>query len=207
MIRRLAALALLLVVPAARAGGRGTWVDAFVARYQPNARPRSLDAGRCAAVLSRARSLVNPSIRYDPAYVAIGYPGGDVPRDTGVCADVIVRAFRAAGLDLQSLIHDDARASYPPLWDLRRPDPNIDHRRVPNLMTYFARHGAVLPLADDFQPCDVVAFDLGGGVTHIGLLSDRRLASGRLAVIHHIGGHPTEEDVLSSFRRIGHFAF
>jgi uncharacterized protein YijF (DUF1287 family) len=172
---------------------------------------RALTPAHCAAVIEKARALVTPTIRYDPSYVGIAFPNGDVPATSGVCADVIVRAFRGDGRDLQALVNSDMRsdfARYPAIWGMRKPDTNIDHRRVPNLMNWFARHGIVLPLSQkgsDYLPCDIVAWDLGNGVTHIGLVSDRVL-NGKPAMIHHIGGHPTEEDVLFSWRMIGHFA-
>lgn len=191
---------------------RAAWAGEFVAGYKTNARERSLPPAQCARVIDKARALVSPSIHYESAYSKIGFPNGDVPEDRGVCADVLVRAFRADGRDLQALLNQDMRRAfetYPSLWALSGPDPNIDHRRVPNLMTWFTRNGAVLPMtanAADFQPCDVVAWDLGIGVTHIGLVSDRTIG-GNPAIIHHIGGHPTEEDVVFKFRMIGHFAF
>jgi uncharacterized protein YijF (DUF1287 family) len=191
---------------------RAAWVDRFVAEYKPNGRARSLAPASCTAVIARARSLVTPAIRYDPSYVGMTFPDGDVPPDRGVCADVIVRAFRSDHRDLQALVNRDMRqdfARYPHIWGLGGPDTNIDHRRVPNLMTWFTRHGAVLPLSrnpGDYQPCDIVAWDLGNGVTHIGLVSDR-VTGGEPALIHHIGGHPEEENVLLAWRLIGHFAF
>jgi uncharacterized protein YijF (DUF1287 family) len=165
---------------------------------------RTLAAGQCAQVLAAARAMVGAPIEYDAAYARIGYPQGDVPANKGVCADVVVRSFRAAGIDLQRLVHEDMQRSfrdYPQRWGLKRPDANIDHRRVPNLMKWFARNRTTLPLDADFQPCDVVAWDLGGGVTHIGIVSGPR------SIVHHIGGRPAEEDVLRSWTIIGHFAY
>src|SRR5437868_5888259 len=130
---------------------------------------------QCAAVLAKARAMVGEP-DYDPKYVRIGYPQGDVPSGKGVCADVLVRSFRAASLDLQELVHEDISSNFtdfPQLWQLRKPDANIDHRRVPNLMTWFARNRVALPLDRDFQACDVVAWDLGGGVTHVGIVTER----------------------------------
>jgi uncharacterized protein YijF (DUF1287 family) len=180
------------------------WVDSFVARYHQTLRPRKLTAAQCTAVLSRAREMVDAPIEYDPSYFHLAYPGGDVPANKGVCADVIVRAFRAADIDLQKAVRRDMAdhfQAYPQLWGQPGPDKNIDHRRVPNLMTWFARNRASLPLEADFQPCDVVAWDLGGGVTHIGLVTEKR------TIVHHIGGRPAEEDVLRAWRIIGHFAY
>jgi uncharacterized protein len=196
MASRLAAVILIAAVP--------IWVERFVGHYHPNGRSRSLDTSGCAKAIAKARTLSGADIAYDPAYARIAYPGGDVPATTGVCADVIVRSFRAAGIDLQRLVHEDMEgrfSAYPQLWGLRKPDPNIDHRRVPNLMTYLGSKAAALPLEGDFRPCDIVAWDLGRGVTHIGLVTERG------TIIHHIGGRPAEEDVLHAFRIIGHFAF
>lgn len=191
----IAFLVLLAGVPA--------WVDAFVAHYRPNGRARSLEPLRCEVVLAKARSLVGGP-DYDASYVRISYPAGDVPAGKGVCADVIIRSHRAAGIDLQQRVHEDISSNFkafPQLWRLRKPDSNIDHRRVPNLMTWFVRNRASLPLDRDFEPCDVVAWDLGGGVTHIGIVTERG------TIVHHISGKPAEEDVLRAWRIIGHFAF
>jgi uncharacterized protein YijF (DUF1287 family) len=165
---------------------------------------RTLPPAQCVKVLAAARAMVGAPIEYDPSYEKIPYPGGDVPKGKGVCADVIVRSFRAAGIDLQQLVHEDMRrdfGSYPHRWGLQQPDANIDHRRVPNLMKWFARNRATLPPDADFQPCDVVAWDLGGGTTHIGIVTDKA------TIVHHIGGRPSEEDVLHSWTIIGHFAY
>jgi uncharacterized protein YijF (DUF1287 family) len=174
---------------------------------------RSLTAEPCRQVLQTARKLVKVTRTYDPSYVGLTYPGGDVPAAQGVCSDVVIRSFRAAGKDLQQLVHEDMRgsfANYPPLWGLERPDPNIDHRRVPNLMVWFERNACSLPRSRDanlFEACDVVAWDLGNGLTHIGLVSDRTSDQGIRLVIHHLGKQPLEEDVLFRWRIIGHYAF
>ncbi len=164
-------------------------------------------------VVTAARAQVGVTVTYDPAYVRIGYPRGDVPVDRGVCADVIVRAFRAAGVDLQQLVHQDMAAhfsDYPHAWGLRRPDSNIDHRRVPNLETFFRRRGMALPIttqATDYRTGDVVSWRLPNGLAHIGLVSDQVAAdgSGRPLVIHNIGAGTQEEDVLFAWRIVGHF--
>lgn len=151
---------------------------------------------------------------YDPAYVRIPYPGGDVPRERGVCTDVIIRAFRAAGVDLQVEVHRDMAANfsaYPKRWGLSQPDRNIDHRRVPNLMTFFQRQGKALRMGSSpggFQPGDVVAWDLGGGVLHIGVVSDVRSEDGqRYQVVHNLGSGAKLEDVLFGWRIIGHYRY
>ncbi|HMK68313.1 MAG TPA: DUF1287 domain-containing protein [Stellaceae bacterium] len=151
---------------------------------------------------------------YDPAYVRIAYPNGDPPRDRGVCSDVIVRAFRAAGVDLQKEIHEDmlrSFAAYPHRWGLAAPDANIDHRRVPNLMTFFTRQGKSLPVSarrEDYAPGDVVAWDLGGGLLHVGLVSDAPAAGGAgYAIVHNIGAGAQLEDVLLNWKIIGHYRY
>ncbi len=158
-----------------------------------------------ASILSDAAlEQTKHAVRYDPAYVKLSYPGGDVPKDRGVCTDVVVRAFREAGVDLQVAVHEDLKSRG------RVPDANIDHRRVPNLMAYFARHGAMLPITDkaaDYEAGDVVAWDLGGGVNHIGLVVDRPGRGGRLMIVHNIGAGPKLEDVLFEWRVIGHFRY
>ena len=150
---------------------------------------------------------------YDPAYVRIAYPDGDPPRDRGVCSDVIVRAFRAAGVDLQKEVHEDMLrnfAAYPHRWGLGAPDSNIDHRRVPNLMTFFARRGKSLPASarrEDYRPGDVVAWDLGG-LLHVGLVSDVPASeSGGYAIVHNIGAGARLEDVLLNWKIIGHYRY
>jgi uncharacterized protein YijF (DUF1287 family) len=152
--------------------------------------------------------------RYDPSYVKIDYPGGDVPLDRGVCSDVLIRAFRKAGIDLQKEVHQDMRgdfAAYPRRWGLARPDPNIDHRRVPNLMTFFKRRGKALAASsrkEDYLPGDIVAWDLGNGLTHIGLVTDLPSeATGAFKIVHNIGAGVRVEDVLFSWQIIGHYRY
>jgi uncharacterized protein YijF (DUF1287 family) len=159
----------------------------------------------------KAREQIGVTTAYDPAYRKIGYPGGDVPIQSGVCSDVVVRAFRGLNIDLQKEVHEDmaqAFDQYPRKWGLKHPDANIDHRRVPNLMTCFERKGWSVPSsrqAADFHAGDVVAWDLGGGVTHIGIVSDRRSAPGTPLVIHNIGRGAQEEDILFAYKIIGHY--
>ena len=151
---------------------------------------------------------------YDPSYVALDYPGGDVPEKTGVCSDVVVRAFRKAGIDLQKEIHEDmkaARSDYSTKWGAINPDPNIDHRRVLNLMTYFTRKGKWLPLttgAADYQPGDVVAWELTNGIDHIGIVTNILSGSGdRYLIVHNIGAGTRIEDVLFAWTIKGHYRF
>ncbi len=165
-----------------------------------------------AAAIERTQHYV----RYDPAYVRIPYPGGDVPADTGVCTDEVIRSYRALGIDLQEEVHEDIIRN-PATYPLRsysitaKPDTNIDHRRVPNLMVFFRRNGETLPMtnhAEDYGPGDIVAWDLGGGVLHIGIVVDRTAPqSGRYMVVHNIGAGPQMEDVLFNWKIIGHYRY
>ena len=154
------------------------------------------------------------TVSYDPSYVRLDYPGGDVPLESGVCSDVIVRAFRKVGVDLQREVHEDMRANfsvYPKKWGLARPDPNIDHRRVPNLMTFFERRGkaqAISARAEDYLPGDVVAWDLSGGVLHIGIVTNNWSdATRNYLIVHNIGSGARVENVLFSWRIIGHYRY
>lgn len=165
-------------------------------------------------MLQGAIAQAGVTVSYDPAYVKLTYPGGDVPEDTGVCSDVVVRAFRKAGVDLQKEIHDDmkaARSDYPTRWGANDPDPNIDHRRVLNLMAYFRRQGKSLPIsyeATDYRPGDVVAWELSGGFDHIGIVTNMRLDSKeRYLIVHNISAGTRVEDVLFDWKIKGHYRF
>jgi uncharacterized protein YijF (DUF1287 family) len=155
------------------------------------------------------------SVRYVSAYVHIPYPGGDVPADTGVCTDEIIRSYRAVSVDLQKEVHEDMLqnfAAYPNKrrWLLAHPDANIDHRRVPNLMVFFQRKGASLPItsrAGDYAPGDLVTWDLGGNVPHIGIVVDQKARSGRYMIVHNIGEGPKMEDVLFNWKITGHYRY
>jgi uncharacterized protein len=156
------------------------------------------------------------AVRYDPAYVRIPYPGGDVPADTGVCTDEIIRAYRAVGIDLQKEVHEDMEqnfSSYPRKWRWLsgHPDASIDHRRVPNLMVFFSRKGEALAIterADDYSPGDLVTWDLGGNVPHIGIVVDQKSpTSGRYMIVHNIGRGPKIEDVLFNWKITGHYRY
>ncbi|TBU86202.1 DUF1287 domain-containing protein [Phytopseudomonas dryadis] len=164
-------------------------------------------------LVSAAREQVGVTLSYDPQYRRLAYPGGDVPLETGVCTDVVIRALRQQGLDLQKAVHEDMTANfarYPRHWGLTRPDRNIDHRRVPNLMTWFARQGlAVQSSAEggDYRPGDIVIWNLGRGLTHIGIVSDRHGADGEPLILHNIGAGTREEAILLRFPIIGHYRF
>ncbi len=163
-------------------------------------------------LLKAAISQVGVTTTYDSTYVRLAYPGGDVPIDRGVCADVVIRAMRAAGVDLQVEVHRDMAAhfsAYPALWRLKRTDPNIDHRRVPNLEAWLFRHGKSVPAstdAADYQPGDFVSWRLDGGLPHIGIVADLRSADGaRPLIIHNIGVGTRIEDVLFAWTISGHY--
>lgn len=165
-------------------------------------------------LLASAIEQTKVTTGYDPAYVSIEYPGGDVPLETGVCSDVLVRAFRHAGIDLQKEVHEDMRASfgaYPRRWGLSKPDTNIDHRRVLNLMTFFERKGKALTLTTerkDYLPGDLVAWDLGGGIPHIGIVSSLTTESDKhFLIIHNIGAGARAEDVLFKWKITGHYRY
>lgn len=165
-------------------------------------------------LVTAAREQTTTRVTYDGAYTRIAYPMGDVPADRGVCTDVVIRAYRAIGLDLQVLVHEDMRAhfgAYPSHWGLRRPDRNIDHRRVPNLQKFLQRAGASLPpttARTAFRPGDLVTWMLPGNLPHIGIVSDRRTPDGaRPLVIHNIGAGPVEDDSLRAYPITGHFRY
>lgn len=161
-----------------------------------------------------ALDLTKQEVEYDPTYYALKYPGGDVPADRGVCTDVIIRAYRKLGIDLQKDVHEDMRAHfnlYPKIWGLKKTDKNIDHRRVPNLMVLFSRHGKTKAITDnpkDYVPGDIVCWNLGGNTTHIGLVVDKKSADGkRYMIVHNIGDGQVLEDCLFELKIIGHYQY
>jgi len=167
-------------------------------------------------LVAAAIERTHHTVRYDPAYVRIPYPGGDVPSNTGVCTDEIIRAYRAVGVDLQKDVHEDMEqnmSAYPRNWRWLswRPDPNIDHRRVPSPMVFFSRKGESLKisnLAEDYAPGDLVTWDPGGNVPHIGILVDQKsLFTRRYLIVHNIGEGPRMEDVLFSWKITGHYRY
>lgn len=158
--------------------------------------------------------LTKDKVTYDPSYFSIPYPNGDVPKDKGVCTDVVIRAYRKLGIDLQKEVHEDMKANfdkYPKNWGLKKTDKNIDHRRVPNLMTFFSRKGTVLlksTKALDYKPGDIVCWNLGGAITHIGIVSAVKSSDGkRYQIIHNIGAGQVLEDCLFDFTIIGHYRY
>ncbi len=159
-----------------------------------------------------ARDQVGVTVTYDPGYAPLAFPGGDIPRDRGVCTDVVIRALRDGwGIDLQLVVNRDMKAdfaAYPALWGLTTTDRNIDHRRVPNLATLFARVGAEVPLEEGptpYLPGDIVTWTLPGNLDHIGIVSDRRAADGTPLILHNIGRGAQEEDILFAYPMTGHY--
>lgn len=161
-----------------------------------------------------AVELTKARVIYDPNYYSLDYPNGDLPADRGVCTDVVVRAYRKLGIDLQKEVHEDMKANfnlYPKNWGLTKPDRNIDHRRVPNLMVYFSRYGRVKAITtnpEDYQPGDIVVWDLGGGTTHIGIVIDKKSNDGkRNLIVHNIGNGQEISDCLFEYIILGHYQY
>jgi len=186
-------------------------------RAQPQTAAGSLTAREefLRKLVAAAIERTHHHVRYDPAYVRIPYPNGDVSADTGVCTDEVIRSYRAVGVDLQKEVHEDMvgnYSAYPHKWNwlLRHPDSNIDHRRVPNLMVFFQRRGEVLPTLTngaDYHPGDLVTWDLGGNVPHIGIVVDQEGSDGRHMIVHNIGQGPRMEDVLFHWKITGHYRY
>ncbi|NVK52081.1 MAG: DUF1287 domain-containing protein [Flavobacteriaceae bacterium] len=161
-----------------------------------------------------AIKITKQKVTYDPTYFSIPYPNGDVPKDKGVCTDVIIRAYRLLGVDLQKEVHEDMKVNfniYPKIWGLQKTDKNIDHRRVPNLMTFFKRKGKELPITKNpkhYIPGDVVSWSLSGGLTHIGIVIDKKSTDKkRYLIVHNIGAGQVIEDCLFSYKIIGHYRY
>lgn len=160
-----------------------------------------------------AISLIDRSIVYDSQYTKIPYPNGDVAKGKGVCTDVVIRAYRKLGIDLQKEVHQDMAANfskYPKIWGLQATDTNIDHRRVPNLQTFFKRKGQSLTItevASDYKPGDIVTWILSNNLTHIGLVVNKKASSGRYMIVHNIGGGQVMEDVLFRYKITGHYRY
>lgn len=181
------------------------WIIPAAGQSQPPANSFGLK------LVTAARRQVGVTKVYDPAYVGLKFPGGDVPADRGVCTDVVIRSFRVCGLDLQELVNLDMRrhfSAYPKIWGLEKPDPNIDHRRVPNLMTFFSRRGKRVELTKTLGGCragDLVTCTVPPNRPHIMVVSDRTGASGRPLVLHNIGHGAREEEALLTYPLTGHF--
>lgn len=178
--------------------------------------PWSVHAQTLAEKLNTAALLrTQAQVIYDGSYVHIAYPNGDVPANTGVCTDVVIRAYRNLGIDLQQLLHEDIKrhfTHYPSkrMWGLKRPDSNIDHRRVPNLRVFFKRNGKSLPVtnqAKDYLAGDLVTWILPNNLPHIGIVTNKRSASGTPKIVHNIGRGPQLEDVLFAYPITGHYRY
>lgn len=192
------------------------------AANQAHAAMRKADAPRPSSgspfldkLVEAAVERTSHQVRYDASYFVIDYPGGDVPAEVGVCTDEVIRSYRAVGVDLQKEVHEDmerAFEAYPHKWGLKKPDANIDHRRVPNLMTFFERHGAQLPVTEDardYRPGDLVTWDLNSQMTHIGIVVNvpSDADPNRLLIVHNIGAGPQMEDVLFNWKITGHYRY
>ena len=219
-----------LVLAAAAVGIAGCDASPPHTRVAPPAHPPTVGAETAAPQVNKdwrnpsiafglrlsaaAEERATHTVLYDAAYVQIPYPIGDVAPGRGVCSDEVVRAYRLLGIDLQQLVHEDMKRSfqvYPKRWGLTRPDTNIDHRRVPNIATFFARHGASVGVSargTDYIPGDVVAFALADRRPHIGIVTERKSADGlRPLVMHNIGWGPQIEDMLFTLTITGHFRY
>lgn len=162
-----------------------------------------------------AIALTHQKVTYDPAYVRLSYPNGDVPANTGVCTDVVIRAYRKAfKIDLQKEVHEDMKPNfhlYPKNWGRKTTDRNIDHRRVYNLMVFFKRKGiekAITKNAEDYKPGDIVCWILPKNLTHIGVVTNQKSADGkRYLIVHNIGAGQVMEDILFDWKIIGHYTY
>jgi len=190
----------------ALAAGKGP-VSKFIARNF-----RHFNA---AALVDAARAQIGVTKSYNPAYVKLEFPGGDVPMETGVCSDVVVRALRTQNADLQLLVNTDMRKNFsaypnPVKWRLNKADPNIDHRRVLNLERYFTRAGKALPITqnpDNYLPGDIVSWNLdpSGSLPHIGIVSDKKSNKGVPLIFHNVGFGTREDNILFVHVITGHF--
>jgi uncharacterized protein YijF (DUF1287 family) len=174
----------------------------------------SAQANSAGKLIAEARKQIGVTVRYDPAYASLTYPKGDIPRERGVCTDVLIRALRdTLDQDLQELVHLDMKANfskYPKIWRLKSTDKNIDHRRVPNLMTFFTRKHIAIPLPkndekSEFLPGDIVTCTVPPNLPHIMIVSDKKNTSGRPLIIHNIGAGTQEEARIDEFPITGHY--
>ena len=206
LLRRVGFAALLIAIALSAAYFANTTRPPQNPAAPPPASEQVGNADQAPSIVRAARSQIGQTVRYDPAYTALDYPMGDVPIAKGVCTDVVIRALRQQSIDLQQLVHQDMKANfpaYPNRWGLKRPDPNIDHRRVPNLEVYFTRHGWAVQ--DGYRAGDIVTWRLAGsGLPHIGIVSDRKQGDTPL-IIHNIGAGTREEDILFHHEIVGHF--
>jgi uncharacterized protein YijF (DUF1287 family) len=176
--------------------------------------PLPYDKAFSLRLVEAARERTFHRVTYDGSYLRIDYPGGDVPANIGVCTDVVIRSYRKVGIDLQRMVHEDMRANfglYPDKWGMKKPDTNIDHRRVPNLRTFFTRYGNKLSVTknpDDYLPGDLVTWMVAGNLPHIGIVTDTRTLFGRRPlIVHNIGRGPVLEDILFEYPITGHYRY
>ncbi len=210
-----AAALLFLTGCGVRSGASQTTTARPAARQEISAPRPSSGSPFLDKLVEAAVERTTQQVRYDPAYFSIGYPGGDVPAEVGVCTDEVIRSYRKVGVDLQKEVHEDMARNfslYPRKWGLKKTDTNIDHRRVPNLMVFFERQAAGLPLSDDardYKPGDIVTWDLGGQLTHIGIVVNVPSPAdvNRLMIVHNIGAGPQMEDVLFNWKITGHYRY
>ena len=158
--------------------------------------------------------LTKDKVVYDPGYFSISYPNGDVPKGKGVCTDVVIRAYRKLGIDLPKEVHEDMKknfSKYPQKWGLKKTDPNIDHRRVPNLQVFFTRFGKSLEVTDkasDYKTGDLVTWMINDKMPHIGIVTNRKSADGkRNLIVHNVGAGQVLEDCLFQYKITGHYQF
>lgn len=183
----------------------------FATIFNPTAKPIEIRSAKIKTIVMNAVNQTGVTRGYDPAYVKLTYPGGDVPMTTGVCTDVVIRALRSINIDLQKEVHEDMQrnfAAYPRNWGLTAPDSNIDHRRVPNIMVWLQRKGKAVPMTNnpqDYQPGDIVIWDFGGGQQHIGLVSNMLFKPNRFGIVHNVGDGAKVEDILFRWKQIGHY--
>ena len=177
-----------------------------------NQKPKSFEE----KLSNAAISIIDETVQYDPSYIGIKYPNGDVPAKTGVCTDVIIRSYRKLGIDLQKEVHEDLKANfslYPNLkkWGLKKPDTNIDHRRVPNLEVFFTRKGKKLEVSNnpnDYKTGEIVTWMINGKLPHIGIVTHKKSADGkRPLLVHNVGSGQVLEDCLFSYEIVGHFKY
>lgn len=161
-----------------------------------------------------AITLTKDKVTYDSSYFSIKYPNGDVPKDKGVCTDVVIRAYRKLGIDLQKEVHEDMKqnfSKYPKNWGLKNTDTNIDHRRVPNLQVFFTRFGKSLKVTDaaaDYKTGDLVTWMIGERMPHIGIVTNRKTSDGkRNLIVHNVGAGQVLEDCLFKYKITGHYQF
>lgn len=186
----------------------------FCVACQAESPIEKVDSPQVLQLLQGAEAQIGKTLSYDPNYRKLDYPGGDVPLETGVCTDVVIRAFRAVALDLQVLVHEDMRkafSKYPNHWGLKTTDRNIDHRRVYNLQTFFKRQGAALPISqnsNDYLPGDLVTWAVPENLPHIGIVARQKTRDGkRWLIIHNIGRGARKDDILFKYKITGHYRY